>query len=481
VQCVEEGLEKGKLPRGRRNAPRAPLDLPYFAEVFCINKPIVSSQFMGVASLNTDPPGLAKALEENRAPSLNVIGANDRINVGVVGAGWGGLLHLTGIKEMGKKNNATVAAVADLSELRRAWACQRAELPQTNAYSDHRAMLERKDLDAIVVATHDHLHAQVSLDCLDAGKHVYCEKPMTRYLDEAFRVADKVKSSRKVFQLNVSYCSSEAWLRCAEFVRAGTIGQVVWGEGSYTRNGGPSCDGWRVIKKEDQLGETQWKTWLGALKWRPFDTVQFHQWRLYEEFSAGLLASQAAFALYPLMLGTGTPQFPTRVTCLSGRNLQHDLSSYKPTITTNLPRHIQFIAEFPDGHSLAITTSWLTGDVPKTMLFGHKASLVVSPGADRIEITPEKALASDTETQIIGGLKPEYDARAHEQNWFDCIRSGAEPNAGISISLRAQTVLALAEMSDRLSITCLFDERTRKITDANGNEIAPLNYGSLDI
>ena len=67
----------------------------------------------------------------------------------------------------------------------------------------------------------------------------------------------------------------------------------------------------------------------------------------------------------------------------------------------------------------------------------------------------------------------------HEKNWFDCIRNGKQPNAGIDLAVRVQTVISLSEMAERLRITCLFDEKTRKITTADGKEVKPLTYGSI--
>jgi hypothetical protein len=78
----------------------------------------------------------------------------------------------------------------------------------------------------------------------------------------------------------------------------------------------------------------------------------------------------------------------------------------------------------------------------------------------------------------IKGMQHE-DIRVHEKNWFDCIRSGKQPNAGIDLAIRVQTVISLAEMSDRLKITCLFDEKTRKIKTGDGKEVKPLTYGSI--
>ncbi len=76
------------------------------------------------------------------------------------------------------------------------------------------------------------------------------------------------------------------------------------------------------------------------------------------------------------------------------------------------------------------------------------------------------------------GMQPE-DLRVHEKNWFDCIRSGQQTNANIELAIRVQTVISLAEMSDRLNTTCLFDEKTRKITNGDGKEITPISYGTL--
>jgi hypothetical protein len=76
------------------------------------------------------------------------------------------------------------------------------------------------------------------------------------------------------------------------------------------------------------------------------------------------------------------------------------------------------------------------------------------------------------------GMQPE-DLRVHEKNWFDCIRSGQQTNANIDLAIRVQTVISLAEMSDRLKTACLFDDKTRKITDGSGKEIPAITYGTL--
>src|SRR6266404_1953909 len=147
-----------------------------------------------------------------QAPSANVTGANNKIAVAVIGVGFGiGQNHLKGIHEKASDNNTVLAAACDLFSKRRNWAKETAGLKDSDLYVDHRKLLERKDIDAVVIATHDPWHAQLSMDSMEAGKHVYCEKPMTRYLAEAFKVYDAVKRTGKIYQVGSQGCSAEGW------------------------------------------------------------------------------------------------------------------------------------------------------------------------------------------------------------------------------------------------------------------------------
>jgi hypothetical protein len=98
-------------------------------------------------------------------------------------------------------------------------------------------------------------------------------------------------------------------------------------------------------------------------------------------------------------------------------------------------------------------------------------------------LRPEKPFADDIDPEDINGIKPTGEhIEFHEKNWFDCIRTNnPKPNCNIDLAVRAQTVISLAEMSDRLKIACLFDEKTRKVTTGDGREVAPLTYGSSEL
>jgi predicted dehydrogenase len=184
--------------------------------------------------------------------------------------------------------------------------------------------------------------------------------------------------------------------------------------------------------------------------------------------------------LHPLMLASGNPEFPVRVCCIGTKNVHEDAESDKRPPEREVPEHVQLLAEFPSGFMLTITCSSVNKKSPGFTVYAHKATMNIGSSGERVEIVPEKKFSEEIDPETFGGLQPE-DIRFHEKNWFDSIRANKQPNANIDLAIRVQTVISLAEMSNRLKITCLFDEKTRKITDASGKEIAPITYGTLPL
>jgi predicted dehydrogenase len=418
---------------------------------------------------------------QSQAPAPGrVIGANDRITMGIIGVGFGiGQNHLKAIHANAKDNNTTVAAACEIFNKRLAWAKETAGLNDADLFTDYRKLLERKDIDAVLIATHEPWHAKMSIDAMEAGKHVFCEKPLARYLDEAYRVADAVKRTGRTFQLGSQGCSAGGWHKCAEMAKSGKIGTLIWAQGYYCRN---SIAGeWNYpIEPESTAANIDWETWLGPVKKRvPFSAEHYHRWRKYYPYSSGLLSDLAPHRLHPLMIASGNPEFPKRVTCVGTRNVHADLST-AGTPEREVPEQIQFLAEFPSGYMITLTCSTVNAKSPGFVIYGHKATLSIGSSGERIELVPEREWSEEIDPETIGGLQAE-DLRVHEKNWFDCIRSGKTPNANIDLAARVQTVISLAEMSERLNITCLFDEKTRKITDGGGREIQPITYGTLPL
>ena len=145
----------------------------------------------------------------------------------------------------------------------------------------------------------------------------------------------------------------------------------------------------------------------------------------------------------------------------------------------DVPEIVQLIAEFPSGMTMNIISSTVNEQGTQEMIRGHKASLYMA--GNRIEMKPEKPFVEEIDPITIENIKPGESVPEHEKNWFESIRANKQPNCGIDLAIRVQTVISLAEMSERLSVMCLFDEKTRKITTGDGREIKALTYGSTPL
>ncbi len=418
---------------------------------------------------------------QNTAPSANVAGANNKITLGFVGVGRQGLTaHLRAILQDAAANNVAAAAISDVSKHRVDEAKQvvTAAGGSAEGFADYRKLLERKDVDAIFCATVDHWHGRVTVDALNAGKHVYCEKPMTRYLGEAFEVHDTVKKTGKVYQVGSQGCSDQKWHKAAEWVKAGKIGKLVMCQGSYMRNtpkGEWNYDIETWCKPED----VDWKTWHGEqIKTHSdFSPEDYFRWRKYYAFCGGLLSDLFPHKLHPYMLATGNPAFPSRVAAV-GSKLCHTDLSVPGTPERDVPEILQMIVEFPDGMVMHMTSSSVNETGTQELMRGQKADLYM--GSNRVELKPEKPFADEIDPETSPAFPPEF-IPIHQKNFFDSIRGGAQPNANIDLAIRVQTVISLAEMSERLNIMCRFDEKTRKIMDGTGKELAALTYGTLEL
>jgi predicted dehydrogenase len=392
--------------------------------------------------------------------------AGERITLGMIGLGSRGLSNLRAIQSNATESNVVVAAVCDLWDKRVEAGLEQAGLSSDRGFLDYRKLLELADIDAVVISTTDQWHAQMAIDAMNAGKHVYLEKPFTRYLGEAFDVYDTAKRTGLVMQLGTQGASDPTWARCAELVKSGAIGPLVLAQASYMRNSGTKGEWNYRIDPDLKPDSLDWKAWLGPVREREFSADHFFRWRKYYPYCAGITGDLVPHRLSPMLLATGTTEFPSRVVSLGTRAIQLD---------RDVNDNIQIIAEFPSGFAFHIIGSTVNEQGLPDMIRGHHATLTM--GGGRINLNPERPFADDIDPEVIQVERPNT-MRAHLQNWYTCIREGGEPIAGPELAIRQQALLALAEMSERMNIMCLFDERTRTIRTGDGRVVEPLSYES---
>lgn len=436
---------------------------------------------LGAAAVAAAP--LLRPTVYGQAPSANVAGANNRIVVGYIGVGGQGLnAHVRIMKGDAAANNIAQAAVCDVWK-KRVDKAKEVIGGDCKGFSDYRQLLEQKDIDAVVIATHDPLHAPISIAALEAGKHVYVEKPLTRYLDEAFAVRDAVVKSKKVLQVGSQGCSAAAWHKAAELIKGGRIGTPVWAQGYYCRNIPKGEWNYNIDAEFQQKPEAMnWDAWLGNVKKRvPLSAEHYFRWRKFYPYCAGLLGDLIPHRLFPLVLATGNPEFPKRVACIGTKNVHTDRNRDDGAPERDVPEHVEVIAEFPSGMSMVLGASTVAARSPGFAIYGHHASLDIGDSGNRLKLMPELPFTEEIDMEEFNGLTPAEDIGVHHKNWFDCIRSGKEPNANIDLATKVQAVISLAEMSDRFGTACFFDEKTRKITTGSGTELKPLTYGSTEL
>ncbi|HWI59157.1 MAG TPA: Gfo/Idh/MocA family oxidoreductase [Bacillota bacterium] len=408
---------------------------------------------------------------QSQAPAPGrVLGANDRIRVAYVGTGKQGMEHVRLQKKFAAENNIAQVAVCDLYQKHLDIARDFIGLKEADAYRDHRKLLERKDIDAVVVAPVDNWHAQISLDALEAGKHVFCEKPMTRYLDEAFAVYDAVKRTGKTYVIGSQGCMDPKWHKAAEWIKAGKLGPLVWGQGSYCRNNAKNSEWTYPVDPDANEQNLDWNRWLGRAPKIPFNPEHYFSWHKYYTYNSGIIGNLLPHRFQPLMLATGNPEFPRRVVCTGTRQVSTDREI---TDTTHL------LVEFPSGLTLVVVGTTVNEQGLPDMIRGRKATLHFASSQNRVELRPETIFTEELEAETFTAPQPTEHIEVLEKNFFDCIRDCKTPVANIDLAFRAQTALCLAEMSERLGLALFYDEKTRTIKTGDGRVIPPLSYDTV--
>ena len=394
-----------------------------------------------------------------------VIGANDRVRVGLVGVkgmGGGHLRNLVG-DEM-KEDNVSVVAVCDLWETARQRAQKTAQLSDAAVFSDYRRLLDNKDIDAVVVATPDHWHGRIGLDALLAGKHVYIEKPMTRRLDEAFKIYDAAKETGLTVQVGSQGCSDTKYLHARELVRAGSVGKLLWAQGSYCRNN-PNGE-WNYTIEPELTPETlDWKTWLGTAPKREFSAERFFRWRKYWDYGTGIIGDLWPHRLHPLMLAMDLKEFPKSVSCIGADMCHADASKGADGLPNGAPRDVPdttlMMVEFPSGVSIVLAGSTVNERGLEDVIRGNKANLTM--GGSRLQVVPERPYVDEIE----GRDETPFDAGEthvkHMRNFLNSIRARVPANCNEDLAIRVQTIVSMAEAAFRRQKQVRYDERKREI------------------
>jgi predicted dehydrogenase len=379
--------------------------------------------------------------------AARVWGANERIRAGAIGFGGRGAYLNAEFKEIGVE----MAAVCDVYEPRLE-AGRRAASPGARAYDDYRRLLDDKSLDAVVITTPDHWHAQMAIDAVEAGKDVYLEKPMAHSLEEGCRLTDAVHKTGRVLQVGAQRRSSEVCFRAREIIDSGALGETplvnCWWHGKTSVN----------LSPPPLKGKLDWNQWLGPAPKRPFDPRRFYSWVWFWDYAGGYLVGQTVHildAVHMLM----EPGYPLAVATTGKKSLE---GAEIPDATSISIEYSKFLAVFTVAYN---TMRYLPPELSHEVkqMHGHRARLDVGRESYYLFEQDDKALELKPKAgeRIPGAI--EKALRAHIRDFLDCVRSRRQPRGHVDTGLQSTIVLSMAVESLRTRRTVGYDPAARKI------------------
>jgi len=389
-------------------------------------------------------------------PPPRVIGANDRINIAVIGVGGMGNGHVGHIKGLEEQQNVKLVAVCDVFASYRARAQQASGVPADSVYIDYRKLLERKDIDEVIVATPDHWHGQICCDAMQSGKHVYVEKPMTRHFDEAMKMWDTAKSTKRLVQVGSQGCTDVRWHQAGQVVKDGKLGKLLWAQGSYCRNN-PHGEWNYNIAPEANAETVDWKMWLGSAPKRDWSPDRFFRWRKYWDYGTGIIGDLWPHRLHPLMIAMNLTEFPKRVACIGGDLTKSDVGYGEPRDVADAT---MMMAEFPSGPMIYLLGSTVNEQGLQDVMRFSKATMYID---DAFTVKPERPYVDELEEYSEPRKGSGESQVEHHKNLFAGIRSNAPLNCPIELGVRVQTIVSMAERSYRENHMMMFDESKMKM------------------
>ena len=400
------------------------------------------------------------------APSIGAatVGPNERLRIGFIGVGGRAQSHVdSAIEIQNGSGKVECATVCDVFNRYLDGTANKIESKTGRAPSktgDYRDIINDESIDAVVISTPDHWHAKQTIDAFNAGKHVYCEKPMTHTVEEALDVHRAWKESGLVMQVGVQSTSMPVWRKANEQIRAGKLGKIMQYQTEFYRNS--SMGQWRYYKlfRDMTPANIDWDMFLGhELGLAPkqsFDRARFAQWRCYWDFGSGLYTDLFVHRTTSMLTATGL-RFPGRVVGAGGIYLEYD-GREAPDVAT-------VAADFNEGVQGIATATMCCSNTPiKQMIRGHHGSAVFGTGEsftgyDFVAERPQVTRNSKIVDERIEVENPASTSFAHFENFVDAVIAGdpAGVNCDPEISAAAMVIVKLGAKSYREGKVYHFD------------------------
>jgi predicted dehydrogenase len=380
------------------------------------------------------------------ASYARVLGANDKVNLGVIGVGTRGLSVMGDFQ----KNAAVeVTAICDIYADHLDQALQRAK--SARGFSDHRRLLDLKQVDAVLIATPDHWHAATTIDALNAGKDVYVEKPLTLTIEEGPRIVKAARVNNRICQVGMQQRSGPHYLQAkAEYFDSGKLGKITlartwWHGNSFHLRKAPP----KLQTKPDNL---DWARYLGPVKWRDYDPQQYWNFRAYLEFGGGQVTDLFThwIDVVHMFMNQEIP-----IAAVAAGGVYH----YKDGRTA--PDTINVLLEYPGEWTATFEATLAPGITGAAVeMCGTEGRLYITRSEYRF--TP----AGRNPQPVVVKADPVDLTVHHVNNFLECVRTRKLPNGDVLIGHRSAQASHLGNIA--------YLEKRRLKFDPVREEILPL-------
>ena len=379
-----------------------------------------------------------------------IMGANDRLGVANIGLGGMGSGHASAIANLKESQNLDPIAACDCWVKRAKEGSAVTGAPQT--FQDYRKVLDLKEVDYVTIATPEHWHSKMTLDALEAGKHVYCEKPMTHTLEEGLQVSRAVEKSDLKMQVGVQGMSDDSYISARKAIDDGLLGQVVHAQIEYVRryNQGP----WRDPNLNEAMPKPEdldWKAWLGHAPEHEWDPHHYFEWRNYSAYSGGIATDLFIHRISRIMKACNL-LYPSRVVGMGGIWQWDD--------GRDLPDNFEMICEYPRGMTVYVLGTMSNRVGIDHLIRGYRGTLQFTGTGWTARDKDGKVLAEHKKTGA-------EDINLHHTNLHDAIRNDAELNCPHTLGLAGVAAVTMANESWRTGQMMAWDDATQSMVPAH--------------
>ena len=393
-----------------------------------------------------------------------IINANERINMGVIGCGGMANAHMSALLKMKETDDVAITTVCDIFDKRLDAAKVKTEAKGVKSYLD---ILNDKDIDSVLIATPEHWHHRMILDAIDAGKHIYTEKPMTHSIEESREVVEAMKTATVKLQVGVQGMSDDSYETANKYINEGALGDVVMAHIDYSRNY-KGDDFWAYeIDNDAKPGvNLDWEAWLGPAPTVAWDPRRYFQWRKYWDYSGGI-ATDLFIHRITRILKSIDLKFPDTVVASGG------LWHYEKT-RGEIPDTFNMMVNYPEGLT-ALAVSSLANDTPiRHLIRGHKGTLEFTRSG--FVITPQKSVMDSVisgtgenvnqDGEIVYNKTGAEDITLHQRNLLNAIRKGEALKCDQNLGYYGVVVCMMGVQSFRENAYLRWDKTNEKVIKA---------------